>query len=104
MSIPFHHSTESTAAERGAGFGRAQSERIARTVEIYDRLFEVKNDLGKDDVARFGEQALDRIAAFAPELADEIEGIAQGSGVDVAAIAALNARTELLAAGGRGEC
>ncbi|MDX6592166.1 MAG: isopenicillin-N N-acyltransferase like protein [Gaiellales bacterium] len=103
MTIPHHHSTEPTPGERGAGFGRAQAERIARTVEIYDRLFEAKTGLGRAEIARFGDEALDRIGAFAPDLADEIEGIAQGSGVNVAAIAALNARTELLCAG-RGEC
>lgn len=103
MTIPVHHSTEPTPGARGEGFGRAQADRIARTVEIYDRLFELKSGLHKSEIARFGTEALDRIGAFAPELADEIEGIARGSGLDVAAIAALNARTELLAAG-RGEC
>ena len=39
----------------------------------------------------------------APELGEEIEGIAAGSGLDAELIGALNARTELLAAG-RGEC
>jgi isopenicillin-N N-acyltransferase-like protein len=103
MTIPHHHSEEATPEERGAGFGRAQAERIARTVEIYDRLFEVKTGLGQADIARFGAEALDRIGTFAPDLVDEIEGIAHGSGVSVEAIGALNARTELLCSG-RGEC
>jgi isopenicillin-N N-acyltransferase like protein len=103
MTIPHHHSTEATPADRGVGFGRAQAERIAGTVEIYDRLFQVKTGLGKDEIAGFGVQALDQIGVFSPDLLDEIEGIAQGSGADVRAIGALNARTELLCAG-RGEC
>jgi len=103
MTIPFHHSTEATPGARGEGFGRAQAERIARTLEIYDRLFEVKAGLAGEDVSRFGEEALDRIGGFAPVLAEEIEGIAAGSGMDVRRIAALNARTELLSSG-RGEC
>ncbi len=51
----------------------------------------------------FGAEALDRIGVFSPELNDEIAGIAAGSGLAPELIGALNARTELLAAG-RGEC
>src|SRR3954451_8599161 len=47
----------------------------------------------------FGGEALDRIAGFAPDLADEIAGIASGSGQPTEMIGALNARTELLSAG-----
>src|SRR5947207_3321577 len=56
-----------------------------------------------DDVTRLGGEALQRIGGYAPYLADEIEGIASGSGVALEMIGALNARTEVLRAG-RGEC
>jgi isopenicillin-N N-acyltransferase-like protein len=103
MSIPEHHSNEPLAGDRGAGLGRAHAERIANTCDIYLRLFHVTTGLDADDVSRLGGEALDRIGAYAPDLADEIEGIASGSGIAPELIGALNARTEVLRAG-RGEC
>jgi isopenicillin-N N-acyltransferase like protein len=103
MSIPRHISTERTPADRGAGLGRAQSERIARVAEIYGRLFETTAGLGPHDVRLLGGEALAQIAAWAPDLAEEIEGIASGAGIPPELVGALNARTELLALG-HGEC
>jgi isopenicillin-N N-acyltransferase like protein len=102
MSIPAHHSTESTPGDRGRGLGAAQADRIAATADIYLRLFRLKG-LDEGQVLEFGARALDRIGDFSPELSDEIAGIAAGSGLAPELIGALNARTELLAAG-RGEC
>jgi len=99
VSIPAHHSTESAAGDRGRGLGAAQAERIAANCDIYLRLFHVTAGLSRDEVMSFGGEVLDRIAAFAPELADEIAGIASGSGQPTELIGALNARTELLCAG-----
>ncbi len=102
MSIPAHHSTESTPGDRGRGLGAAQADRIAATADVYLRLFRLKG-LQEGQVLEFGAEALDRIGEFSPELGDEIAGIAAGSGLAPELIGALNARTELLAAG-RGEC
>ena len=102
MSIPAHHSTEATPGDRGRGLGAAQADRIAAIADVYLRLFRLKG-LDQGDVLGFGAEALDRIGVFSPELYDEIAGIAAGSGLAPELIGALNARTELLAAG-RGEC
>ena len=102
MSIPAHHSTESTPGDRGRGLGAAQADRIAATADVYLRLFNLKG-LEEGQVLEFGAEALDRIGDFSPDLSDEIAGIAAGSGLAPELIGALNARTELLAAG-RGEC
>jgi isopenicillin-N N-acyltransferase-like protein len=103
MTIPTHHSAEASAGDRGIALGRAQADRIARNADVYMRLFELKAELGTGDVHRLGADALGRIGAFAPYLAEEIQGIAAGAGMEPAMIGALNARTELLCAG-RGEC
>ena len=102
-SIPRHHSTEPTAGERGRALGEAQAGRIAANAEIYLRLFDAGAGLDRDAVEQLGTEAFDRIGSFSPDLAEEMDGIAEGSGVDRALIGALNARTEILAAG-RGEC
>ena len=102
MSIPEHHSTEASPGDRGRGLGAAQRERIAAASEVYLRLFEL-NGLGEEEVLCLGRQALTRIGEFAPELGEEIEGIATGSGLAPDLVGAINARTEILAAGA-GEC
>jgi isopenicillin-N N-acyltransferase like protein len=97
-----HFSSDASAADRGRGLGVAQRDRIALVTDVYARLYAL-NGLGAADVARLGGQALERIAAFAPELGDEVEGIANGCGLPTETIGALNARTEILAATA-GEC
>jgi isopenicillin-N N-acyltransferase-like protein len=97
--IARHHSTEERPQDRGLGFGRARAETVAHTVAVYRRLFEVDCGLGPDDVAARGREAEARVRAFRPALAEEIEGIAVGSGQPVEALFAVNARTELLAGG-----
>jgi isopenicillin-N N-acyltransferase-like protein len=98
-------STVASPADRGEEFGSRYAVEVAATVEVYRRLFSAA---GPVDVARLGEQALERIEAFAPELSREIRGIAGGAGVPASHVAAINARTEILATmaslAGRGEC
>ena len=103
MDVPRHRSSEPTPAERGYALGAAERERIGMVAGVYDGLFAVTSGLGPADVRRLGGQALERIAAWSPDLAAEIDGIAAGSGLQIEAVAALNARTELLAAAA-GEC
>jgi isopenicillin-N N-acyltransferase like protein len=102
VTLDRHFSAEASPGDRGRALGAAQRERIEMATGVYARLFAL-NGLGDADVAGLGAQALDRIAAFAPELGTEIEGIAVGCGLPVETIGALNARTEILAAGA-GEC
>jgi isopenicillin-N N-acyltransferase like protein len=104
-------STVAKPHPRGLEFGRAHAAQLGTTVSDYLRLFELKNLVGVADVPaevdRLGAAALDRIQAWAPELADEIRGIATGAGIPVDRIAAINARTEILAAlqaSGTDEC
>ena len=102
-----HRSTSLNPGDRGHELGKAHAERIGRTLGFYRQL--VTADAPEPvNLDAFGLEALAAIAGWTPELASEIEGIAAGAGVPVQDIAALNARTELLAAcrvaNGRGEC
>ncbi len=95
---------------RGLEFGRAHAAQIGTTVADYLALFELKSVVRTADlpaeVDRLGAAALDRVEAWAPALAEEIRGIAVGAGIAVERIAAINARTEILAAlqAGGDEC
>ncbi len=88
-------STQSEPFARGREFGLVQGDRIAATVDAYARLW---RRLDPDaDLRAWGERAHATIEQLAPRAADEIAGLAAGSGRRVHEIAALNARTEILA-------
>jgi isopenicillin-N N-acyltransferase-like protein len=93
---PVVRSAEPDARERGRALGRAEREAILACWAGYERLFDA-------DPRDLAEGSLERVGAWAPTLAAEIEGIAAGSGLEIWQVAALNARTEILARGGR-EC
>jgi isopenicillin-N N-acyltransferase like protein len=99
-------SSKATPGERGRTFGADHQAAIAATIQAYGDLFAVM--AGEDvDLISFGGEAMMAIGGWAPDLADEIEGIAQGAGLPTEYVAALNARTEVLAAirsHSRGEC
>lgn len=82
--------------DRGIEFGEHHRDELARTVAAYRRLFEARA-IGPFDVDLWAERAWQHIRDLVPAAGDEIEGIADGAGVPVREIAALNARTELLA-------
>ena len=96
--IARHHSAAAAPYERGLEFGSAHAERIGATLARYRDLFPPAADLDA-----LGAQALASIDDYAPACADEIAGIAAGAALPVTAVAALNARTEILATA-RSEC
>lgn len=100
--------TAATApGDRGREFGRARAEGVRACWDGYRRFFEGDGLFGPAEVEGWGEEALAAISSWAPDLGEEVEGIAAGAGLAPETVAALNARTELLARvarGGRGEC
>jgi isopenicillin-N N-acyltransferase-like protein len=103
-----HRSSEATPGDRGRGLGRAQRDAIANTAAVYVRLFSEDVGLEMDEVLRRGHRVAEQLQAVRPDLVEEIAGIAAGASQPEALVAALNARTELLAGGalarGGGEC
>lgn len=106
MTFPVFASTEVDAAARGWEFGQRWRDAVRANATGYTALFAAH---GADlvQIRDWGQEALDQTAAWAPTLADEIAGIAAGAGLAPWRVAALNARTEILAAlraTGEGEC
>ena len=96
MAIRTHTSAPATPAERGEEFGAAHGDAIATTIERYRELF--AHLAGRPvELRDAGTEALATIEAFAAEAAAEIRGIAGGAGLQPWEVAALNARTEILA-------
>jgi isopenicillin-N N-acyltransferase-like protein len=104
--IRHYRSAPTTPRDRGRDFGAAQASAIAATADKYAALFAAA--AGRPvDIDPFGREALDAIRQFSAACAAEIEGIAEGAGLPAGRVAALNARTEILAAlraPQRGEC
>ncbi|CAN7488879.1 C45 family autoproteolytic acyltransferase/hydolase [Rhizobium sp. LjRoot30] len=99
-------STALDAHQRGREFGTTFASRVRANVETYHAMFD-RLSAGTFDVAEAGRAALAATTAFAPPLAEEMHGIAEGAGLSPELIGALNARTEVLAtirAKTRGEC
>jgi isopenicillin-N N-acyltransferase-like protein len=94
------HVDSADAFQRGLQRGRAIRDVLADSVEIYLSLFATAG-ISLETVRLNAEQALLATERWCPDLAREMEGTAQASGVDVWKVAALNARTEILS-GGRG--
>ena len=95
--FPTFTSTASDPAERGREFGGTWRDEIHACRDRYLTLFE-SHGVVADQVREWGDRALGQLIAWAPELHDEIAGIADGAGLPVWQAGALNARTEILAA------
>jgi isopenicillin-N N-acyltransferase-like protein len=87
---------------RGLQYGEQAKERIASSIDIYSRSLK---DLGltKDQTLELANSFVSKIAVWAPDLVDEMKGIAKGASVSLGEIMLINARTEILQLAERGE-
>ncbi len=99
--MPHHVSRERRPGDRGRELGAAHASAVALTVRVYRRLLREAAGAGRAELRRAGEVLGARLE---PELVEEVEGIAAGARVDARELLAINARTELLAGRGGGEC
>ncbi|TMR09617.1 peptidase C45 [Nonomuraea turkmeniaca] len=106
MTFPTFTSTQLDPRARGKELGTHRRKAIVANLAGYSDLFAVAGATPAQ-VRAWGERALDRSADWAPQLAEEIAGIAAGAGLEPWQVAVVNARTEILAAidaTGEGEC
>jgi isopenicillin-N N-acyltransferase-like protein len=99
-----HHSAPRSPGARGRELGSARREAVAHTVNAYRRLFAASSGMSPDEIRAAGARVQAVVAPDFPGLAEEIEGIAEGAGIDARELFAVNARTELMAGSLRGEC
>lgn len=85
-----------TPHERGVTYGRECRELIDRTIGDYERYFNNKPNLSWDYAIQMAAKFIPAIEAFAPELMEEMHGIAEGCGRSFDEILAINCRSELL--------
>ena len=93
-------------AERGREIGVALAREIRANVDRYLDFFAVRG-LDEATVRTVAESSLAELSAWSPRLAEELLATAEAAGVEPWRLAALNARTEVLAVVGadrEGEC
>ncbi|RWP50199.1 MAG: acyl-CoA--6-aminopenicillanic acid acyltransferase [Mesorhizobium sp.] len=80
---------------RGTAYGEQARGRIGASVALYAAQLD-RFGFRRDDVGRFSGIFLPRLRQWAPDLVEEMEGIASGANVDLSSIVLVNARTEIL--------
>ncbi len=101
-----HRAIHTVPAEDPRALGAACAADTRAAFDAYARLF-AAHGIGAEQVRAWGAAALAATHEWAPSLAAEIRGVAEGSGLAEWQLGALNGRTEILAAGavtGEGEC
>lgn len=103
MIPPFPHvAIEGSGYERGLQYGSHAGERIHRSVELYVGAFERRGLTERAQVHALAARFVPALEAFDADVFDELRGIADGAGLQLEDIVALNARTELLRAADAG--
>lgn len=94
-----------TPRERGQARGRALRPSLAAVYAGYSELYRASGVSAEQERAAVGE-TIAAVRGWRSDVLDELEGVAEGAGVDLDTVVALNARTEILALGSRGahEC
>ncbi|MFI5657575.1 C45 family autoproteolytic acyltransferase/hydolase [Streptomyces sp. NPDC051684] len=85
-----------TPLERGRQYGEAVRPQLHAAIGYYEQAFGHSAGLTWDRVTARAARWLEPVRAYAPELLDEMRGIADGAGVDILDVLALNARGEVI--------
>ncbi|MET8977057.1 C45 family peptidase [Streptomyces sp. NPDC004539] len=104
--IARHHLDTADPTARGHALGTADRDRIHAGITGYRRLFEAVA-VPPGLLRPYGEQAVEAIRGWAPDLYTELAATARAAGAEPWQLGMLNARTEILATVGataEGEC
>ncbi len=96
-AIPVHD-LAGEARDIGLAHGRLLRDEIRECIEIYRLVL----GTGDAPLMREAERIATTVCDFSPQIADEIDAIAEGSGVDPRWVYVLNARSELVTSRGDG--
>jgi isopenicillin-N N-acyltransferase-like protein len=87
---------EGTNYERGLKYGTQARPRVQRSVQAYQRVFAHYTGWNWETVRREAARFEAPIGDFRPAYLDEMRGIADGAGLDLTDVLAINVRTEVL--------
>jgi isopenicillin-N N-acyltransferase-like protein len=84
------------ARERGRQYGEQTRERVRRSVDAYAAVFDYYAHIGWATACAEAAPFVAAIEAYAPRYLEELRGIAEGAGLDLGDVLALNLRTEIM--------
>ncbi|HEU5010952.1 MAG TPA: C45 family peptidase [Roseiflexaceae bacterium] len=90
-----------SAYERGCQYGQQAIPQIRHSIASYARLFAYRKGAAWAAMQQAAEAYLPVLREYAPDVLEEMRGIADGAGVALLEIVALNARTELISGSSR---
>lgn len=88
-------SIQGNAKEIGYAHGKYGKQEVLNSLETYEKLFHSLKDLSWTDAKELALKHVDAIQAYNSEMMEEMEGIADGAGVDVEDVLILNTRSEI---------
>ena len=83
------------ALERGRQYGEAARERIGRTVDLYMAMFAEACGISWESACDLATEFMAPIEAYSAKYLEELRGIADGAGLRLADVLAINVRTEV---------
>ena len=87
-----------TPYERGFQYGSQAKERIRKVIDEYKVLFEKEAFITWDKAYELSKPYRKEIEKYRPDLVEEMQGIADGAGLDFNTILTLNCRSEIMVA------
>lgn len=96
MSIPVIELDQADSSKRGQAYGEAAGSAIRSLLELYKELFRKTTERSWSNIVSMLDSYISKTIAFAPDLVDEIHGIATGANLSFSDIFAINARSEIL--------
>jgi isopenicillin-N N-acyltransferase-like protein len=82
--------------ECGRQYGEQTRERVQRSVEAYTAIFDYYAHIGWETARAEAAPFAAAIEAYGPKYLEELRGIAEGAGLDLGDVLALNLRTEIM--------
>ena len=96
MSTYPHIRVEGDARERGRQYGKQAAQRIHRSVDAYREVFQHYAGWDWSRVRQFATDFEAPIRAFSIKYLEELAGMAEGAGLDLLDVLAINVRTEIM--------
>ena len=93
-----------SATERGRAYGTQAKESILNNIEIYQALFHERYGTDWAKAREWAKRFLPALTEFDPDLLQEMQAIADGSGVDILDILTLNSRSSFKPRFGADDC
>ena len=95
-SIPVIELDQPDSRKRGQAYGETAKSNIKKLLEIYKELFIENTEFTWDKIVSMLDPYIAETEIFAPDLMNEIQGIATGANLSFKDIFALNSRSEIL--------